>query len=751
MASIKLFGRNKKSLSVWTKQKLRITMVLFFIFLTIPTVILIYQAYSQLKWEAFYQHRVMAEALVQRIDEHITKIIDTESNRAFTEYTFLNVTGDENINFLQRSPLAIFPLKLTTPGIIGYFQIDPQGDFSTPLLPYPLPAGQILRQDYGLSDQEATQRMQSQDEIYRLLRDNQLITVQSVKEESTTDNLIENRLRETMSSPARQIYEFDAIARDGASVSIEEEDLISAQFGFDNLQKKSDQPATYQALKPGSIGRISDLKLENQYRKQLAIAEKNVRKDADKYSRQKQNKLKRTVRKEQSVLPAQKSRAASSERKLSSSYTGEKESPSDGNEEGKKQRSLLDSPSFKVAPAQSFSAQGFPTQGFPTQVSMFESEIDAFQMNMLDSGHLVIYRNGWRDGQRYIQGLLIETEIFIDVIVTANFMQTKLAETSDLTTAYQGNVISVLSNTNDGRYLSSARDLQGSLLLQQKLSVPLDDMELIFSINSLPAGPGAIVINWLTAVFMLVLSVGILLMYRLGLKQIIVAQQQQDFISAVSHELKTPLTSIRMYGEMLREGWAPEDKKRTYYDYIYDESERLTRLINNVLQLSRMTRNELQLNLVAIPIPQLMDTLRSKISSQIEHGGFELIINCELERQNVAIDTDSFIQVIINLVDNAIKFSAGSTKKMIVIDCKAVRAGIQFSVRDYGPGIEKDQMARIFQLFYRSENELTRDTVGTGIGLALVHQLVLAMNGEIDVVNANPGAEFRVTFPVIST
>ena len=103
------------------------------------------------------------------------------------------------------------------------------------------------------------------------------------------------------------------------------------------------------------------------------------------------------------------------------------------------------------------------------------------------------------------------------------------------------------------------------------------------------------------------------------------------------------------------------------------------------------------------------------------------------------------------LVDNALKFSARAENKTIEIGC--MRSGsdrIQFTVRDYGPGIARDQLRKIFRLFYRSENELTRETVGTGIGLALVQQLVQAMHGEVDVVNREPGAEFRVSFPVLT-
>ena len=123
--------------------------------------------------------------------------------------------------------------------------------------------------------------------------------------------------------------------------------------------------------------------------------------------------------------------------------------------------------------------------------------------------------------------------------------------------------------------------------------------------------------------------------------------------------------------------------------------------------------------------------------------------DAEVGRATINIDADCFAQMVINLVDNAIKFSKNADNKTIEIGSR--RAGdnrIMFSVRDYGPGIAKDQMKKIFELFYRSESELTRETVGTGIGLAIVHQLAVAMNGNVDMVNADPGAEFRFWFPL---
>ena len=267
----------------------------------------------------------------------------------------------------------------------------------------------------------------------------------------------------------------------------------------------------------------------------------------------------------------------------------------------------------------------------------------------------------------------------------------------------------------------------------------------------LPPGPGANVLGWVTLVLGIILISGCVALYRLGSSQIQLARQQQDFVAAVSHELKSPLTSIRMYGEMLKEGWAEEDKRQSYYEFIHDESERLSRLISNVLQLASITRNEPQVDCQPVTVAELMTNTESKIASQVKRAGFDLNINrvADADQALIEIDDDCFVQIIINLVDNAIKFSRDAENKTIEISSRlSGDSAVEFSVRDYGPGIPRDQMKSIFQLFYRTESELTRETVGTGIGLAIVHQLTLAMKGTVDVVNAAPGADFKLRFAV---
>jgi signal transduction histidine kinase len=299
-----------------------------------------------------------------------------------------------------------------------------------------------------------------------------------------------------------------------------------------------------------------------------------------------------------------------------------------------------------------------------------------------------------------------------------------------------------------GRSYASA-ELAGSLLHRARLSPPFGDLELVFSVRHLPRAAGTWLLGWVSVVLAVVLTSGFYLMYRFAMGQIRLARQQQDFVSAVSHELKTPLTSIRMYGEMLKGGWADEAKKRTYYDYIHSESERLSRLIDNVLQLARLTRSSQHFDVKRSTVTELLDMVRSKVSTHVERAGFTLTTTSTAPADaELLMDPDCFAQIVINLVDNALKFSVGAERKVVELACRPESDNrLLFTVRDFGPGIPKGQMKKIFELFYRPENELTRETVGTGIGLALVRELTTAMSGRVDVRNCEPGAEFRLSFP----
>ncbi|MEJ2610874.1 MAG: ATP-binding protein [Candidatus Thiodiazotropha sp.] len=695
-----------------SNKQLRRWLMVFFCALVIPSGVLVYQAYDQLKWEAFHRHQVVAEELASRIDKHYIKLIQEEEQRAFVDYNFLLVTGNQKNNLVQRSPLSNFPVQSSIPGLIGYFQVDSEGLFKTPLLPDSI----IAATEYGIKRDELTKRQQLANRVRDILSKNQLIRgeksdyasdklgykMDAVEQTSLSENLesLSSSSHETRNIQNNKITAAEDKVYSESEISTE---VTAGQAVFDRLGEQNRDRKKQLHNTPNSLGRVEDLQLDSSFE-----AAKQAPQPLQ-IKRKSMAKLERLPRKELSTLAEPEAAPAPA----ASSMMVEKANPT------------------------------------PLRIHTFESEIDPFEMSLLDSGHIVLYRKVWRDGQRIIQGALIDQAAFLTGVIQASFNETSLAQMSNLLTAYLGNVLTVFSSTENGRDQPGMSELHGALLYQTRLTAPLNDMELIFTIQNLPAGAGGMVIAWVTVILLFILTVGFYGIYRLGLGQINLIAQQQDFVSAVSHELKTPLTSIRMYGEILREGWANEDKKHEYYNYIHDESERLTRLINNVLQLARMTRNDLQVQFKSISAGELVDTINSKISSQVSRAGFKLKLNCskDCSTRMLQVDPDYFVQIIINLVDNAIKFSAKAENKCIDIECCEEQGGmVVFKVRDYGPGIPKDQMKKIFKLFYRSESELTRETVGTGIGLALVNQLTTAMSGKIDVVSVAPGVEFRVSF-----
>ncbi len=697
-----------------TRNQLRRWLIVFFIALVIPSGVLVYQAYDQLKWEAFHRHQVLAEELAKRIDKVYAQLLKEEEQRPFVDYSFLNVAGDPKSNFIQLSPLSSFPVRSSIPGLIGYFQVDSQGIFKTPLLP----DSALVANEYGIKPDELAQRRELAHRVFEVLSENRLVSAPKKEsaDQAQSSGLAasESASRSGESAPLsmpkmelrrNQAPQSTADAEKDAEGSALSEETIAGQAAFDRLAEQKVRLKSKKLAASTTLGRVEDLQLDSSFQSEQQLQKKSQSIMMDKAGLQK-----RASRKERSALPELESALAQSAPTL----------------------------------------QPQAIQSAPLRIRTFESEIDPFEFSLLDSGQIVLYRKVWRDSQRYIQGALIDQRAFLRGVIESSFRETSLAQMSDLIVAYQGNVLTAFSATTDNSYQSDTTRLRGALLQQSRLSAPLDDLQLIFSIQRLPAGPGASVIGWITVILFLLLTGGFYGIYRLGVGQIHQITQQQDFVSAVSHELKTPLTSIRMYGEMLREGWAAEDKKPEYYNFIHDESERLTRLINNVLQLARMTRNDLQVQLKSVSVGELVDIIRSKISSQVARAGFTLTLNCASDDESrlLQVDPDYFTQIFINLVDNAIKFSVKAETKAIEIECRVQQdSSVVFKVRDYGPGIPKDQLKRIFKLFYRSESELTRETVGTGIGLALVTQLASAMKGRVDVVNVEPGAEFRVSFP----
>ncbi|HUT47668.1 MAG TPA: HAMP domain-containing sensor histidine kinase, partial [Sedimentisphaerales bacterium] len=247
------------------------------------------------------------------------------------------------------------------------------------------------------------------------------------------------------------------------------------------------------------------------------------------------------------------------------------------------------------------------------------------------------------------------------------------------------------------------------------------------------------------AIVLLAVSLGLVSLWRNATAQIKLAQKKDDFISAVSHELRTPLTSIRMYSEMLEKNWVKsQDKAVEYYGNMRQESERLSRLIENVLDFSRIQRGRKKYAFNAGDINKCIANVVEMMRPYAEQKGFSIRNKPDLIEQ-ATFDGDAVTQIVVNLLDNAIKYARDAEDKTITVMTKTDGKFTVIEVEDHGPGVPHRQRNKIFEQFYRPAAESTRETAGTGLGLALVKKFAEAHNGFVEIIGAKPtGAIFRV-------
>jgi len=247
------------------------------------------------------------------------------------------------------------------------------------------------------------------------------------------------------------------------------------------------------------------------------------------------------------------------------------------------------------------------------------------------------------------------------------------------------------------------------------------------------------------SVVLLAVMLGLASLWRNAGAQLRLAQKKDDFISAVSHELRTPLTSIRMYSEMLEKNWVKSpDKVSEYYRNMRQESERLSRLIENVLDFSRIQRGRKQYAFNAGDVNTCVADVVEMMRPYAAQKGFS--IETELGRLDQStFDGDAVTQIVVNLLDNAIKYAGDAEDKTIVVRTAGDNDFTLIEVEDHGPGVPNRQRKKIFEQFYRSAAESTRETNGTGLGLTLVKKFAEAHGGFVEIANARPtGAIFRV-------
>jgi signal transduction histidine kinase len=282
---------------------------------------------------------------------------------------------------------------------------------------------------------------------------------------------------------------------------------------------------------------------------------------------------------------------------------------------------------------------------------------------------------------------------------------------------------------------------------RHRLTAPFDAYEASLRLARLGDEDASSTLYGITALFALAASLGLFAIFRMVQVQLVFAERRNNFVAAVTHELRTPLTSIRMYGEMLRDGMVKDDATRQeYYATITAEGERLTRLINNVMEHGKLRRGQRHAHLTRGDASAVVREVLELMRPHIEREGFSVQLSAATDLPQVQLDEDALKQMLFNVIDNALKYGRGDGPAKIDVSCSLDGSdGVLVSVRDYGRGISEAQLHAVFEPFFRGESELTRRQQGTGLGLALVRDLVGLMRGSVQGLNRAPGFEVRIS------
>ncbi len=227
------------------------------------------------------------------------------------------------------------------------------------------------------------------------------------------------------------------------------------------------------------------------------------------------------------------------------------------------------------------------------------------------------------------------------------------------------------------------------------------------------------------------------------------ASMQQDFVANVSHELRTPLTSIRMAAESLQLGAMGNEKMRAkFLSNIQREADRLTRLVNELLVVANL-HGRPTLHMANFTFPELAQEVVLTLEPHAQLNNVSLVLTCPDELPSYQGDRDRLQQVLINLVDNALKFTPASGSVSLDIFHDPTENAIKIKVVDTGIGIPEVDRPRIFDRFYRVDKSRSRVTGGVGLGLSIVKDIIVAHGGNIDVSSEiNVGTTFTITLPL---
>ncbi len=368
----------------------------------------------------------------------------------------------------------------------------------------------------------------------------------------------------------------------------------------------------------------------------------------------------------------------------------------------------------------------------------FQVEVAPLQSIFISQGRFFVFRRIAVNNQIYRQGFVLEAGAFLRHLAVTHFDPQPMAR-------FTGLRLDVRENGTRRQILSSGVQSDASeVITRRTFPAPFDFLSATLSAASAPPSPARRTLGialWVLGIFMMA---GLVSIYKSARTVVDMSERRSQFVSSVTHELKTPLTNIQMYIEMLEQGIAATpEREQDYLQILGSESSRLSRLINNVLELSKLEKKQRHFDLRNGRLDDVLAEVRTVMAHKLEQEGFELTIE-QNDLPEFAFDREVLIQILINLIENSIKFGSSHPEKRITLSARSQDGWACLAVADTGPGIPRRALKKVFDDFYRVDNKLARSTGGTGIGLALVKKFAVAMGGRVEAAN-NPGAGCTIT------
>ena len=376
------------------------------------------------------------------------------------------------------------------------------------------------------------------------------------------------------------------------------------------------------------------------------------------------------------------------------------------------------------------------------ETESFQVEVAPLRAVFLNDAQIFIFRRIMINKQIYRQGFVLRVKTFLEHLAQTYFRTQPMARFTGLR----------LSVVDQGREADAVEagiiSRKFDFILNRGFPSPFSFLKATLICAQIPRSAGRRTLNIMLVVLAVIVLIGLFAIYQSARAIEDLSERRSQFVSSVTHELKTPLTNIRMYVEMLEQGIAKSpEREQEYFRIVDSEGARLSRLINNVLEMSKLERKQRHIDLQTGSLAEVVSEVQTVMAEKLKQDGFAL--NVELANiPPFKYDREVMIQVLINLIENSMKFGKGASERDIHIRTRLEDGCVKIRVSDTGPGIPRQALKKIFNDFYRVENSLTRTTRGTGIGLALVKKFVHLMGGTVTASNnKGPGCTITISLP----